>query len=102
NMMPIISILVVGNADQLPSIGSGTVFKDIIKSSAIKTAILDTVYRQGEGSSIVKLAYDIANDENMNIETKFKDRVFFRANTNQIADLVDTVEIGRASCRERG
>ena len=27
----------------------------------------------------------------MNIETKFKDRVFFRANTNQIADLVDTV-----------
>ena len=91
NVMPHTRIVFVGDADQLPSVGPGTVFKDLIESSAIKTAILDTVYRQGEGSSIVKLAYDIANDENMNIETKFKDRVFFRANTNQIADLVDTV-----------
>src|SRR5699024_8279499 len=65
--------------------------KDLIGSGVIKTTILDTVYRQGEGSSIVKLAYDIDNGVPMNINDKFKDRLFIPAGTNQIAEVVDTL-----------
>lgn len=91
NVMPHTRLVFVGDSDQLPSVGPGRVFKDLIKSTVIETSILDTVYRQGEGSSIVSLAYDIANDRPMNITDKFKDRVFFPANTNQIAEIVDKV-----------
>ena len=91
NVMPHTRLVFVGDSDQLPSVGPGRVFKDLIKSNVINTTILDTVYRQGEGSSIVSLAYDIANGNPMNITDKFKDRVFFPANTNQIVEVVDKV-----------
>lgn len=91
NVMPHTKLVFVGDSAQLPSVGPGTVFKDLIGSGTIKTTILDTVYRQGEGSSIVKLAYDIDKGVPMNISDKFKDRLFIPAGTNQIADVVDTV-----------
>lgn len=91
NVMPHTKLVFVGDSAQLPSVGPGTVFKDLIGSGTIKTTILDTVYRQGEGSSIVKLAYDIDKGVPMNISDKFKDRLFIPAETNQIAQVVDTV-----------
>ena len=91
NVMPHTKLVFVGDSAQLPSVGPGTVFKDLIGSGVIKTTILDTVYRQGEGSSIVKLAYDIDNGVPMNINDKFKDRLFIPAGTNQIAEVVDTL-----------
>lgn len=91
NVMPHTKLVFVGDSAQLPSVGPGTVFKDLIGSGTIKTTVLDTVYRQGEGSSIVKLAYDIDKGVPMNINDKFKDRLFIPAGTNQIADVVDTV-----------
>lgn len=91
NVMPHTKLVFVGDSAQLPSVGPGTVFKDLIASDAVKTTILDTVYRQGEGSSIVKLAYDIDKGVPMNIGDKFKDRLFIPAATNQIAEVVDKV-----------
>lgn len=91
NVMPHTKLVFVGDSAQLPSVGPGTVFKDLIGSGTIKTTILDTVYRQGEGSSIVKLAYDIDKGVPMNISDKFKDRLFIPAETHQIAEVVDTV-----------
>lgn len=91
NVMPHTKLVFVGDSAQLPSVGPGTVFKDLIGSGVIKTTILDTVYRQGEGSSIVKLAYDIDRGTPLDIHDKFKDRLFIPAGTDQIAEVVDRV-----------
>ena len=56
-------IIMVGDYNQLPSVGPGQVLKDIIDSEVVNVIKLDKLYRQTEGSNIIKLAYDInAND----------------------------------------
>src|SRR5690606_15615584 len=46
-------LALVGDTDQLPSVGAGNVLKDIIASRAAPTVTLDVVFRQGKFSSIV-------------------------------------------------
>ncbi|HEX2121964.1 MAG TPA: ATP-dependent RecD-like DNA helicase [Thermoanaerobaculia bacterium] len=53
------SLLIVGDADQLPSIGPGQVLHDVIESGAVPVASLRTVYRQGSGSNIITNAHRI-------------------------------------------
>ncbi|MBQ6755801.1 MAG: ATP-dependent RecD-like DNA helicase [Oscillospiraceae bacterium] len=50
-------LILVGDADQLPSVGPGNVFADIIRSGAIETVRLNEIFRQAESSSIVKNAH---------------------------------------------
>jgi exodeoxyribonuclease V alpha subunit len=45
-------MVLIGDADQLPSVGPGHVLHDIIASQCVPVLALDTVYRQGEGSNI--------------------------------------------------
>ena len=45
-------LILIGDADQLPSVGPGNVLHDIIACNALPVVALDTVYRQGEGSMI--------------------------------------------------
>lgn len=45
-------ILLVGDVDQLPSVGAGDVFRELIRCGLIPVTILDLVYRQGSASSI--------------------------------------------------
>ncbi len=45
-------LILIGDADQLPSVGPGHVLHDIIACGAVPVVSLDTVYRQGEGSMI--------------------------------------------------
>jgi exodeoxyribonuclease V alpha subunit len=54
-------LIIVGDADQLPSIGPGCVFKDIITSSMLPVARLTNVYRQSEGSRIFDNARAVIN-----------------------------------------
>ncbi|NLC95313.1 MAG: AAA family ATPase, partial [Bacilli bacterium] len=54
-----VKMIIVGDVDQLPSVGPGNVLKDIITSGVVPIIKLDKVHRQGEGSSIVSLAHDI-------------------------------------------
>lgn len=49
-------LVIVGDVDQLPSVGPGQVLKDIIDSKRIPVTRLTEIRRQGEGSSIVKAA----------------------------------------------
>jgi len=53
------SVVLVGDADQLPSVGPGNVLRDIIRSGAVKTVELSTVFRQAQESSIVTNAHRI-------------------------------------------
>ncbi|WP_434122075.1 SF1B family DNA helicase RecD2 [Salinicoccus roseus] len=91
NVKPFTNLVFVGDRDQLPSVGPGTVFKDLIESEIIPVTELDTIYRQGEGSSIIRLAHEIKEGQRMDITAKFKDRLFIPAKVNQIPDLVDNV-----------
>lgn len=52
-------ILLVGDADQLPPVGPGCVFKDLIASGLIPVTRLETIYRQAEGSRIALNAHEI-------------------------------------------
>lgn len=84
-------LVFVGDRDQLPSVGPGKVFNDLIESDVIKVTELTKIYRQGEGSSIIKLAHDIKEEQPIDIRQKFKDRVFITANISQISGLVDNI-----------
>ena len=55
-------IIFVGDEDQLPSVGPGQIFKDLIDSKVIPRVNLTEVYRQQEGSSIIDLAHKIKMD----------------------------------------
>lgn len=50
-------LLLVGDADQLPSVGAGAVLRDLVASPAIPTARLELVHRQEAGSGIVEAAH---------------------------------------------
>ncbi len=53
------ALLVVGDADQLPSVGPGQVLADLIASGAIPVARLSTVFRQAAASRIVAAAHQV-------------------------------------------
>ena len=53
------ALILVGDADQLPSVGPGRVFGDLIDSKRIATATLTEIHRQAAGSPIVQAAHDV-------------------------------------------
>ena len=55
-------VLLVGDEDQLPSVGPGQVLSDLLASERIPYIRLNEVYRQKEGSKIIDLAHHIKND----------------------------------------
>ena len=52
-------IIIIGDDKQLPSVGPGDVLHDIIESNSIDICRLEKLYRQGKGSNIIELAYNI-------------------------------------------
>ncbi|MBZ5963091.1 SF1B family DNA helicase RecD2 [Leuconostoc gasicomitatum] len=56
-------LIIVGDSDQLPSVGPGNVLADLVASEKMAHVELDTIYRQGRGSSITKLAQHIKNGQ---------------------------------------
>ena len=52
-------LLLVGDVDQLPSVGAGNVLRDVIDSQVIPVTRLDTIFRQAEGSFIIVNAHRI-------------------------------------------
>ena len=57
-------IIMVGDSDQLPSVGAGNVLSDIISSGVVKTVVLKEIFRQAQQSMIVVNAHNI-NDGKM-------------------------------------
>jgi len=56
---PTATLVLVGDADQLPSVGSGNVLRDMIDSGVIPLTILETIYRQEAQSWIVRNAHRV-------------------------------------------
>ena len=55
-------IILVGDYNQLPSVGTGQLLKDMIESEKINVVSLQELYRQKENSNIISLAYQINED----------------------------------------
>ncbi len=56
-------LLIVGDADQLPSVGAGNVLGDLMAAPPAKVTRLDTIYRQGKESGIITTAHAILQGE---------------------------------------
>ena len=69
-------IIIIGDNDQLPSVGMGSVLRDLIDSNLFKVVKLDKIYRQKEGSDIIVLADQIKNDACQEIDTSHEVRFF--------------------------
>jgi exodeoxyribonuclease V alpha subunit len=82
-------IVLVGDVDQLPSVGAGNVLKDIIASEAIKTIKLTDIYRQAEESMIVVNAHRINRGELPYLNLKGKEFFFMPRNSGE--DIARTV-----------
>ena len=52
-------LVMVGDADQLPSVGPGNVFSDLIRSGKVETVFLREVFRQAERSAIIRNAHAV-------------------------------------------
>ena len=82
-------LILVGDSDQLPSVGPGSVLQDIIKSEKIKTVHLDKVFRQAARSKIIVNAHRVNNGEEFikkeetEIEEDEKNDFFFIRENNQ-------------------
>jgi exodeoxyribonuclease V alpha subunit len=82
-------LVLVGDMDQLPSVGAGNVLKDIIFSEVIPTVRLDKIFRQSQGSSIIENAHKINNGDMPVCNEKDSDFFFMKKNTNkEISDLI--------------
>lgn len=85
-------VLLVGDEDQLPSVGPGQVLADLLASEKLPSVQLKEVYRQKEGSKIIQLAHEIKNDEcNRQSLSKEHDFNFLPAREHQLTDLVTNI-----------
>src|SRR5699024_5013038 len=85
-------ILMVGDEDQLPSVGPGEVLADLFSSNLIPNVTLNEVYRQKEGSKIIQLAHLIKQDRlSVPDLEKAKDFSFISCSTHQVVDVVTTI-----------
>ena len=82
-------LVMVGDADQLPSVGPGNVFSAVIRSGVVPTVKLTEIFRQNGGSRIVKNAHLINKGEHPDLSENTGD--FFRLKRIQAASAVETI-----------
>lgn len=80
-------LLMVGDSNQLPSVGPGSVLKDIIASGKLRVVTLNKVFRQAAQSDIVMNAHRINNGDEIALDNKSSDFFFLqRDNLNVIIE----------------
>jgi exodeoxyribonuclease V alpha subunit len=85
-------LILVGDANQLPSVGPGDVLRDLVRSGMVPVSELRRVYRQGERSLIVENAHRILSGESPQFSIDGGEFVFLERNRpDEIADEVRRV-----------
>ncbi len=88
-IVPGMHLILVGDENQLPSVGAGNVLKDIIKSRCIPVVSLKHIFRQEEGSAIVENAHKINQGLPIQMDNKSKDFFYMpRMSTKEVSDEV--------------
>ncbi len=87
-----IQVIIVGDEDQLPSVGPGQVLKDLLDSGCIPTVKLKDIYRQAEGSSIIELAHEMKKGQlPANLLVPQGDRSFIKCSSSQIPQAIEKI-----------
>lgn len=91
NLLKAISIgtrlIIVGDVDQLPSVGPGNVLKDLIESNCVKVVRLKDIFRQSETSAITLNAHKINSGQMPILNERDKDFFFLNGDSNE--DILD-------------
>jgi len=82
-------LIMIGDADQLPPVGPGNMFTDVIRSDVIPVIALTEIFRQAEDSGIVRCAHSVNNGIMPNLTEKYPDLFFMRRQSEQ--QLAETV-----------
>ncbi len=89
-------LVLIGDSDQLPSVGAGNVLRDIIASAAFPTVRLTEIFRQAEKSLIVRAAHAVNRGEMPDLTSRDEDFFFLRR-----ADTAATAATVVSLCAER-
>ena len=83
-------LVLVGDTNQLPSVGPGSVLKDVIKSNAFPVVMLQKIFRQDEASDIVINAHEINAGRHIRLDNKSRDFFFLRRDNEKaiVSDIV--------------
>jgi len=82
-------LILIGDVDQLPSVGAGNVFSDLIESGEYKTVRLNEIFRQSRESLIVTNAHKINTGEAPILNSVDKD--FFFVRRDRESDIPETI-----------
>lgn len=88
---PEMTLILVGDKDQLPSVGAGTVFQDIINSGVVKVIKLEKIYRQASNSDIIKNAHKINKGILLDFKNKHNSDFFFIERTED-TEIIQTIK----------
>lgn len=85
-------LIMIGDADQLPSVGAGNILGDLLKSERFSTVRLDEIFRQAQQSLIVTNAHAVNRGEMPRLDCKDNDFFFLRRSSDReiavtVADL---------------
>ncbi|WP_442774131.1 SF1B family DNA helicase RecD2 [Lactococcus hircilactis] len=85
-------VLLVGDSDQLPSVGPGQVFADLLRSDKIPAVRLNKIFRQDSDSTITSLAHAIKEGQlPKDFTAKKKDRSYFESSTQQVPEFISQI-----------
>lgn len=76
-------VLFVGDPNQLPAIGGGDFFKDIINSEIFNVNRLKTIHRQKKGSSIISVSHEILTNRTPSLNEDVEDFIFYQVKNNE-------------------
>lgn len=84
------SLVIVGDVDQLPSIGPGSILRDLIDSAIVPTVRLNEIFRQAQASRIVKCAH-LINQGRMPVTDNDHGGNFFFLPTKEPSKIASTI-----------
>ena len=83
-------LILVGDPDQLPSVGPGNLFSDLIRSQIVPTVRLTEIFRQAQESLIVMNAHAVDRGEMPVLNARDKDFFFLKSRSSE--DVIQTIQ----------
>lgn len=92
-LRPDCRLVMVGDADQLPSVGAGNVFSDLIRSGRVETVALTEVFRQAQESAIIRAAHGVNRGEMPELKNNPQSDLFFMRRRDPLTAVELVVEL---------
>lgn len=84
-------VVIVGDVDQLPSVGPGIVLSDIITSGSVPVVRLHEIFRQAAGSRIIETAHDFVNQRPISYPELGEESDFYFLRKHRHEDIIQAV-----------